>query len=302
MSSEIELTGLHGANPLAMLAALGTFVTLEECWSERAIRLHWRDARGAWRPVVSANCELSEDAVVAALDGTLTDRSAMSPFEVANDLNVPDRQYRQYAQRALTEASSDHRREVDFVAAFGCDAVAAHGVIRDTAFRTMSGAGHQHFLGFMRQLVADTKAAHLRHALFESWRYSDTGPSLRWDANDDRRYALRWREPSGDPIRAVRGANRLAVEGLRLLPTVPVGSRLETTGVRGTSSRDTFWTWPIWTPPASRATVSGLLALASIQTTTPDRSQLIALGIMEVYRSRRVTEGKFRNFSMGTPA
>jgi len=134
-----------------------------------------------------------------------------------------------------------NRTWADFVSAFGCDAVATDEVIQDTALRTMKRCRAQHFLKTMRDLVQLTTADHLRRRFFNPWRYEDDKPNLRWDPADDRATALRWNEPSGDPIRTARG-NRLAVEALPLLPTMPVRMsrssicRLETTGVHGKGS------------------------------------------------------------------
>ena len=77
----------------------------------------------------------------------------------------------------------------------------------DTAFRTMSGAGHQHFLGFMRELAVHTTADQLRRALLSRWDYADSRPSLRWDPADYRPHALRADDPSTDPIKTMRGAD-----------------------------------------------------------------------------------------------
>src|SRR5947209_20011034 len=115
----------------------------------------------------------------------------------------------------------------------------------------MSGAGHQHFLEFMKWIVERTGPDHLEKTLFRPWRYDDPvqNQTLRWDPADDVRRALRWRDPSGDPQRSRRGgmlgANRLAIEGLPLLPTIPVGRTLRTTGFSGRGSGTTYWTWPL---------------------------------------------------------
>jgi hypothetical protein len=166
----------------------------------------------------------------------------------------------------------------------------------------MSGAGHQHFLGFMQQLAHATDLGNLREALFNVWRYRDDKPSLRWDPNDDRRYALRWDNPSGDSIKTVRGANRLAIEALPLLPAVPVGKRAETTGFTQERGRGVLWTWPIWHPPLSLDVVRSLLALREIQRETPDRGLLSRMGISEVFRCQRITQGKYRNLTPAAPA
>lgn len=201
------------------------------------------------------------------------------------------------------ECAFRKRHTCDFIAAFGCDALAdaKNRGILDTALRTMSGAGHQHFLGFMRTLMISTSVEHLRSCLFDKWNYNDPGPSMRWDPMDDRRYALRWKEPSGDPIRTVRGANCLAIIGLTLLPTQPVGDALETTGFTQIPRKGTFWTWPIWGNPASVDVARSLLALRELQEKTPPRHRLSALGVIEVFRSQRITQGKYRNFTTAVP-
>jgi hypothetical protein len=44
------------------------------------------------------------------------------------------------------------------------------------------------------------------------------------------------------------------------------------------------------------------LSLAELQKHEPPRDKLAALGIAEIYRSQRVTAGKFRNFTPARPA
>lgn len=73
---------------------------------------------------------------------------------------------------------------------------------------------------------------HLREALFGPWRYENDGLSMRWDPDDAKEYALRWRDPSIGGVSSVWGANRLAFEALPLFPTVPTEAGLRTTGFR----------------------------------------------------------------------
>jgi hypothetical protein len=169
------------------------------------------------------------------------------------------------------------------------------GTVQDTAFRTMSGAGHQHFIGSMHELAICTDREHLRRTLLAAWDYGDGKPTLRFDPLDDRRYALRWNDPSSDGIRTMRGANRLAIEALPLLPTCPVGQRLATTGFNAFK----FWTWPVWESWLSLDVTRTLLALDELQQETPNRRVLFARGVREIFRCERITVGKFRNF---TPA
>jgi hypothetical protein len=304
MNEPLILKGLDAANPLAFLAALGTFRSLSLAWPDANMRMLWRFDGDAFRPLFALPADMDEDVLLTALIDQLRVLSDNPALAFAKDLAVSQAVFRDTALRAYRQATADSRAEADFIAAFACDALAdpKSGIVQDTAWRTMSGAGHQHFLGFMRALAAETSVEQLRAALFSAWSYSDPPPSLRWDPVDDRRYALRWDEPSGDPIRAVRGANALAIQAIPLFPTQPQSAMLGTTGFARVPRKGTFVTWPIWEHPLSLDVIRSLLALRELQDHIPPRQQLCRLGIIEVYRSQRVKQGKYRNFTTGVPA
>jgi hypothetical protein len=229
-------------------------------------------------------------------------------WSLGPDLTIDQEVFREFAAHAAEHANqTSDRTWADFAAAFGCElTVSSDGKIQDTALRTMSGAGHQHFVQFISLIVKRTTAEHLEKALFAPWRYDDAveKATLRWDPQDDVRRALRWRGPSGDPERRKRGnvlgANRLAIEGLPLLPTIPVGRELRTTGFSGRGSQNTFWTWPIWSGPLSLDVVRSLLAMPEVQGEFEDPA-LHSRGVLQVMRCRRLTIGKFRNFTPAQP-
>ena len=304
--NQVLLSGLDGSNPLGFLAAVGTLRSLSLTWSGRHPALSWL-RHGCWRPVLHTQHPTSEAELVHALTDSLTGGDRRPELnDLGNDLTIEPGRFRVFADGVGKAANSQDRCSADFVAAFASEShVAQTGRIQDTAFRTMAGAGHQHFLAFMRNIIQYTTSEHLYRALFESWRYDDPvqNATLRWDPVDDVRYALRDRNPSGDPVRtnsgSVLGANRLAIEGLPLFPTTPDATRLETTGFRGQKASNTFWTWPIWTRPASVEVVRSLLSLRELQCEAPDRDSLRPRGISEVFRAQRLTVGKVRNF---TPA
>lgn len=303
MTKALTLKGLGASNPLAFLAALGTLRSLTLAWPEADVRLHWQIADEALRPILTLPAGADIEGLLVALHDqlrALTDNPALT---FSNDLTVPQQPLRQAAIHVQGRARAPSHAAADFIAAFACDALAdaKTGIVQDTAWRTMSGAGHQHFLGFMRALAAETTVDQLRGALFARWTYSDPPPSLRWDPVDDRRYALRWNEPSGDPIRTVRGANALAIQGLPLFPTQPQGGILGTTGFSRIARKGTFFSWPIWEDPIPLDVVRSLLALRELQKDSPTRQGLRALGVIEVFRSQRITQGKYRNFTQGVP-
>jgi hypothetical protein len=298
-TSRLPLRGLDGSNPLGFLAALGTLRTLDRQWPDRRPRLGWTANAGRWTPELTLSTVTVETEVVTALRDALAGSLEHGAFTFAENLKVPAATFAAFARAAGRQArQGGDRQPAEFAAAFACEAVTGDdGTVHDTGFRTMSGAGHQHFLAFMADLVRGTTADHLHAALFAPWRYDERKLSLRWDPLDDRRYALRWQDPSQDVIRTVRGANRLALEALPLFPVAPVGHGLETTGFGRPHGRGAHWTWPIWSTPIPADTCRSLLALEELQATRPDRSRLQAIGIVEVLRSERITVGKFRNFT-----
>ena len=297
------LKGLDGGNPLAFLAVIGTLRTVALADPAADWRIRWRVHNGTWISALSSNRVVSREELVEVLTPALRYESTPE-FDFAQNLNVSPEAFRRVAGKAQYCASRRDRRYADFVASFSCELLVEtqdRNTIQNTALRTMSGAGHQHFLGTMKQLLAKTDADHLHRSLFETWDYSDEKLGLRWDPEEDRRYALRWDNPSGDAIKTMRGANRLAVEALPLLPTVPGDRQLDTTGF---SNRDRAWlfAWPIWEDALSVDVVRSLLALSEIQKPEPDRANLQALGVVETYRSQRITVGKYRNFTGARPA
>ena len=87
--------------------------------------------------------------------------------------------------------------------------------------------------------------------------------------------------------------------GCTLPTSAPLYGRLETTGFTRHKARGVVWTWPLWT---ARLWMDVLRSLLALQGVNPDRRVLAAMGIAEVYRSQRITQGKYRNFTPATPA
>ena len=290
---EIVLTGLDGGNLLGYLAALGTLRVLSLDEPNGAVRMRWVE-RGFWTPVVHHREAQTAEEILGLLERRVCgENSADAAWKVGNDLTMSCSDFGGQLRTAADAAEHSNRVTADFLAAFGSEVYGSgpkKETMSDTAFRTMSGAGHQHFLGFMRELAAGTEVEHLRRTLFEPWDYADGRPSLRWDAADYRPHALRAVDPSGDPIKTMRGANRLAVEALPLFPTAPQARRVRTVGFEDGES-GTEVVWPIWTGVIDVATVASLLACGAL---CNGRARP---GVAQVYRATRFTEGKYRNFS-----
>ena len=305
---ELTLTGPDGANPLGFLCALGTLRTLSNAWPDSEVKMKWEQIGAAWRPVLRAshadldgkNEAGQKKVIVKAILAELgrTKGHPMKNWRGSHDIPAAD--YRTYACKAIKSLfNQSNHRPAEWAAALACDQITdKKGNVKDTAFRTMSGQGHQYFLEQMQLLQQSVKAQHIAEALFE-WRYQDKELNLRFEPLEDRRHAWRWKSPAKDTIKTVWGANRLAAEGLPLYPVFPVHGELRTVGFRGFSKDNTFWTWPLWNGFLNVSVVRSILALPALQAEQPSRDELLPLGIVEVYRTQRINVGKFRAF---TPA
>lgn len=304
----VALPGLDGANPLAFLAAIGLLRVLSDLRTgDRLPQLAW-ESNGP--RTVALLCLNSSEAIEDLLPRIVEQARGATgnlQFQFAQDLSVSHSLFRNFCLDAASLATSIDHSVADYAAAFGSELrLDDTEVITDTSFRTMAGAGHQHFIGFMANILGKTEVSHLSKALFSPWIYDDPVESLtmRWDPLDDVRYAVRWRNPSGDPVRkrrgSVLGANCLAIMALPLFPTVCSLDGVMTTGFRGRRASNTFFTWPIWSRPLSIDSVRSLLSLANLQLDVPKSSAFEAIGIEEVFRVQRLTIGKVRNFSQAT--
>jgi hypothetical protein len=300
---ELEFMGLDGSNPLAFLAALGTLRSLSLAWPEAELAMRWQKSY-AWAPVLCAGLPVTEESVLKTIFQQLGRARKRTEFKkLGKNLKVKPERFKEFARNAASSSSPDDRVWADFAAAFGCEATTRNGFVQATALQLATGQGHQHFLAIMSRIAEKTEEVHLRKALFQPWKYDDPleNLTLRWDPLDDIRYALRGRNPSGDPARkqrgSVLGANRLAIEGLPLFPTAPRGGQLHTTGFSSPKNKSTFWTWPIWDCPIPVEVIRTVLAHSELQNETPSREALACLGVVEIYRSEKVKVDKYRNFT-----
>ena len=134
-----SLVGPRGDNLLGYLTAIGVLNILHRAWPNRAVKLGWESGAGGWQPTVTANGDGNADTILQAISDQLRDTASSPEFtDLGDDLPVSAEQFRRTAIEARTRCSVD-RRTVDFLAAFGHDAVPETEDIHDTAFRTMSG-------------------------------------------------------------------------------------------------------------------------------------------------------------------
>lgn len=153
VSHELCLEGLDGSNIIGFLCSLGTLRTLALAGVDA--KLSWRE-QARWIPTLHLPTEMTADELSGLLDRRL--KTAVWPAPIDREDNTHKLSlgaYRNWARTALEEwlldPSAAARAPLDWLCALAGE-VERDGFLVDTAFRTMSGAGHQHFLKTMRDL------------------------------------------------------------------------------------------------------------------------------------------------------
>ena len=308
-----RLAGLEPDNLLAFLALLGMLRTLEHARSVWRPRVAWTVDAPPVRPTLTVTAQATEDEVVAAVAEGLADLAYCHDFNRLKDLKLSPKE----AAERLRIAVVRDRYTSDLWAALVSDAA-----IRDknktqeaepTPLCLLFGQGHMHFMsrlasvpqesvppargtGRRKTTVGETDC--LREALFEPWTRPDATFSFRWDPHEDVRYALRATDPTDSKTKATtqHGANRLATIGLSALTVAPRlhGTTAQLAVIGGIRDRGGFaFMWPIWRHPISLAAIRSLLG----HTGLGKRTTWDALDIIELRRARRISVGKFMNFT-----
>jgi hypothetical protein len=305
----LSLSGLDADNLLAFLALLGLLRVLEAAHPTWHPRISWSGAppQAKLHLAVAAS---EEDVAKAAGQGVET---IVADFKFGERKNVDfDRTgYRQFAEESRMGPST---------AALAAALTAEHpekrlGGLQAAPLVMMFGQGHQNFLerlvdipaGILPNRLRKLKSppnlrdpAKIAEALFQPWKRNDDTDAFRWDLNEDQRYALRHGDPSSDGAApTVHGANRLAAIGFLSFATAPGERRMTALGARRGERGSWEFLWPIWSQPLSRTTIEALLAHPCL--VKDDWRELGKLGVSEVYRARRIANGKFMNVTRAAP-
>jgi hypothetical protein len=307
-----RLEGLEPDNLLAFLALLGLLRTLELAVPDWRPRLHWEGA--PLRPMLTLAVATTQEEVAEATARGATELAKDHDFAGEADLTFDRRTARDLLDTAATPALAS--RSALLGCLFSDGAVKEDGTVLATPFCAMFGQGHQHFLSRLSQvprgvlpkaLARQRKppdlngACKIAEALFRPWARIDPTESFRWDPMEDRRYAMRFKNPSDDPGCTVHGANRLASLGIAALPGAAVerrgrlrflilGSDLGPDGL-------VEITWPIWERPTTLSALQALVGHPALSALTPDMAQLSRFGIKNLRRARRISVGKYFNFT-----
>jgi hypothetical protein len=322
--TRLLLSGLEVDNLLSFLALLGTLRAIEEREPDWAPRVRW-EAK-PWRASldVAAEVDLQDvsrivtDGLLKVIDRLEQYRPLDTNSEPLADVNFTRAEYGSYIRRSRGQSSAllrDDANAAQLAACLSCEwpLKKSDGAPMAGPLVMMFGQGHQHFLSryfsVPRAPVEDSSAqsrgdahagiaARIERALFSRWHRADEAHGFRWDPEDDQRYALRFGNPSkAGAANTEDGANRLATLGFLSFPSVPA-FRATTRGVhRGTDGL--FFVWPVWSTPLSRSGIESLLSHPAL--IEGNLAKLKSFGVVEVYRARRVSNGKFMNVARASP-
>lgn len=305
MPEQFRLIGLEPDNLLAFLALLGTM---------RALKTVGMNSRVCWqgepvRPLLILPQPLTEEDLLEAI------HSGVASLAVVHEFPSPDIAFSQQEARTILQGAMQSLDSAQIWSAIISDGACkeSDGSAIATPLCAMFGSGHQHFLqrlgnvprGLLPNNLKKMASApdlndvsYLKSALLEPWVSTDATESFRWDPTEDRRYALRFENPSTDKGLTVHGANRLAAVGFPLLTCAPTLDRnqLRLTPRGGSwESRRFILRWPIWPQAASLAAVLALLQHPELR-----NGEIPVLGISTVVATERISVGKFFNFTRAT--
>jgi len=320
----LPLPGLEVDNLLSFLALLGTLRAIQEQkpgWAPLAV---W-EAR-PWRASLEVSAEADPPVVARVVtDGLLAVIRRLEQYrpqdangEPLADVSFERNEYRRYVATSRRQSSASLRGEANaaqLAACLSCEwpLKKSDGAPIAGPLVMMFGQGHQHFLSRyfdvpgastvegLAQSDGDLRAgiaARIERALFAQWRRSDEAQGFRWDPEDDQRYALRFGNPSkAGAANTEDGANRLATLGFLSFPSVPA-VRATTRGVERGSEGVSF-VWPVWSTPLSLSGIESLLSHPAL--VDGDVARLKSFGVEEIYRARRISNGKFMNVARAAP-
>ena len=295
---KIHLEGLEGTNPLGFLAALGVQV-LFASESEHP-RLWWT---GGVTPHAVVDKNFTFDRITdqalkifalwessPALNPKHPDGSALGR---ADELKLSPDDIRTYLSQVNERDPSSYL----------ISALVAQGSLDNSHVAKPSDlyftAGQQKFLDMARKILRGASRADVIEGLKGPWTYSSKLPSLMWDVNDDRVYALTANNPTGEKKLTNPGPEALAIFGLTLYQVFAGRNRTLTPGCSG-NWKAGYYTWPLWSKPAYPNAVKSLLAHASVVSPTETNHQywFNSWGITTVFKSsiRRSSQGGYGTF------
>lgn len=315
-----RLEGFEPDNLLAFLALLGVLRSLEafDLTQHESDKLR---PRAAWdvdhpplRPSLTFGRAVSQEDILTRITWGIERLATHHAFD-RKGLSYSRAESRELLTKEVQKAHLEAREKIDLLAALMSDGAVKEQkkmeVVEPTPLCLLFGQGHQHFLERLASVphqaapvIKDkgkkpvSAAECLGEALFHPWRRKDDSFSFRWDPAEDVRYALRAGDPTDPAYKSgtQHGANRLAAIGLATLTVSPQrrGVRIRPQVIGGDFGAKGFsFAWPIWREPATLATIRAMLAHRHLRKV----DALVHLSVEHVFEARRISVGKFMNFS-----
>lgn len=287
--------GLVGSDPLGYLAALGLLRIVARYRPDA--RLRWLE-QGQWIAAVETKMEASlVDIVLEDVDRWREGHPALD-FAENGERKVQDLKHPPADFRTLMRNVRDDPESAGFVASYATGvAVDGSGQTKPTSLHFT--AGQQRFLDAVLSVRDAATRDDFVEALFGPWTGRVGPKDTRWRAASERSRALLSFDPSKEKSATVVGAVWLAFQGMPLLPTVPSGARVLTTGFTGRGKNEWF-VWSVWTPPARLDEVAVLVGTAGLEDLTA--AERAARGIARIYKARVVRSSQgYGNFSAAEP-
>lgn len=282
---KVLLPALNGNEPLAFLAALGAL---------RGSLHRWPDAKLSWsgittfQPTLHLARTVSRDELVNTLVEACRVTWRLEAFSLlGSDLKVDPYMFRKLLCELSERDDISANESLAYLAAFGSDVIpdSSGKKLKPTALHMT--AGQQQFLDMARQLLAEVTPDQMYATLFNAWSYQDPGPAMRWDSSGERLYALEARNPSGNPVRTMRGANALGILALPFFPVYAIGVRLNTRGFYTGDRRAEYLIWPLWNYPVGPAVIGSLLGSPWLEDENVPASERRRAGILAIFKSER---------------
>ncbi|MGH3914907.1 MAG: type I-G CRISPR-associated protein, Cas3-extension family [Pseudonocardiaceae bacterium] len=306
--TDMELPALGGTNPLGFLAALGILDVLHRAGREPTMR--WT-ADLVPRPVLGSMKDADElvelvDADRVRWQGSVVLRGpADNPLD---DVKPPPGVHGKWAKEVF-DTLGDTRADADLFCALLAEG-AADGKGNGKPTHLHFTAGQQKFLVMVRELANRVDAERIREAIFGPWREDSPLPTLSWNSQGERLYAVRAVNPSNEKRLGVPGADWLAFLGLVFFPTRAVTGNYGQPPSLKTSGCDRSWKrsalrWPLWTVSLERDIIWSLVgdsAVVGAAAAGADRKlssdELRVRGVRQVMEApiRRSEQGGYGSF------
>ncbi len=326
-------TGPDGSNLLGFLSATGALVTCANIFQDQRVTLHWEQSLG-WRGCILIDGKAISNNHIEGIHKYLTDEKNRTRFALQKASS--DEHYKTITSVKPADATKHFRQSIEkgksgrslysnTYSGWFSDLPDGEDQKKASSSQlcALTGSGNQNFLKTARDLSGfyedenkeqrSTTLEHLQNTLLKVWLFEDPRPSCRWDAQENRYHALRYRDPAkkhkGDDsskyngkIRTQRGANRLAIEALALFPLMPKAHRAKTPGFYYVAQEKAhYFTWPIWTDALSLDALKTLVAYPELTQQKPNMKSLHPLGVVELFRCKRIVRGRQVSFSVSKP-